>query len=180
MLSEYHEAKLRTHHRVLDWDDSGTVGKDDFEAIAANFAKLRGEQPGSPVHEDLLEKFRWIWTTFWEPANASKDGNVTPEEFVASLSAAIDAGVRSDDRLLPMLFEMIDDDGDGVISRRRAPAVLRGVRDRRRPVAGRLRAPRHRRRRLVSREEFLEAGAKFFFYDEEDAPGNTFWGPVHA
>jgi juvenile hormone diol kinase len=180
MLSDYHQAKLRTHHRVLDWDDSGTVGKDDFEAIAANFARLRGEQPGSPVHEDLLAKFQWIWTTFWEPANANKDGNVTQEEFVASLTAAVEAGVRSDDELLPMLFEMIDADGDGVISldEHRQFFEAFGIDVELSPdVFAALDTDGDG---SVQRDEFLEAGAKFFFYDEPDAPGNQFWGPVET
>jgi len=180
MLSEYHQAKLRTHHRVLDWDKSGFVGKDDFEAIAANFAKLRGEEPGSPMHDDLLEKFRFIWTTYWAPADTSQDGQVTPEEFVAALTAAVESGVRSDDQLLPLLYEMIDADGSGGIS----PAepkqffeafgidveLSQGLFDRLDTDGD----------GFVSQDEFLEAGAKFFFFDEEDAPGNHFWGPVEA
>ena len=144
MLSEYHEAKLRTHHRVLDWDKSGFVGKDDFEAIAANFAKLRGEEPGSPTHEDLLEKFRFIWTTCWAPADASQDGQVTPEEFCRGAHGGGGGGRWSDDQLLPLLYEMIDADGSGGISPEEHPAVLRA------PSAstpscraGRVRAPRH-------------------------------------
>ena len=176
MLPEYHQANLRTHHRVLDWDNSGFVGKDDFEAIAANFANLRGEEPGSSMHEDLLEKFRFIWTTYWAPADTSQDGQVTPEEFVAALTAAVESGVRSDDQLLPL----IDADGSGGISpvehRRFFEAF--GIDTELSPgVFERLDTDGDG---FVSQEEFLEAGAKFFFFDEEDAPGNHFWGPVEA
>jgi Ca2+-binding EF-hand superfamily protein len=180
MLSDRHQTKLKTHHRVLDWDKSGFVGKDDFEQIAVNFAKLRGEEAGSPTHEDLLTKFRFVWTTFWEPADTSEDGNITPEEFVASITAAIDAGVRSDDTLLPMLFDIIDSDGSGKISLDEHQQFFEAF-----GIDVALSPDVFRRLDTngdgsVSREEFLEAGAKFFFFDEEDAPGNHFWGPVEG
>jgi juvenile hormone diol kinase len=180
MLSDRHQAKLKIHHRVLDWDTSGFVGKDDFEQIAVNFAKLRGEEAGSPTHDDLLAKFRYIWTTFWEPADASKDGNVTSDEFVASITAAIDAGVRSDDTLLPMLFDIIDADGSGQISLDEHQQFFEAF-----GIDVALSPDVFRRLDTdgdgsISREEFLEAGAKFFFFDEEDAPGNHFWGPVEG
>jgi Ca2+-binding EF-hand superfamily protein len=178
MLSEYHQAKLRTHHRVLDWDGSGSVEKDDFENIALNFAKLRGEQEGSAVHEDLLEKFRFIWTTFWEPADANQDGTVTADEFVAALTAAVEAGVRSDDTLLPMLYDMIESDGSGAISADEHQRFFEAFK-----IDVALSPDVFDRMDTdgdgsVSRAEFLEAGAKFFFFDEQDAPGNHFWGPV--
>jgi Ca2+-binding EF-hand superfamily protein len=180
MLSDYHQAKLKTHHRVLDWDKSGFVAKDDFEQIAVNFAKIRGEERGSPIHEDLLTKFRFIWTTFWEPADTSKDGNVSSDELVASITAAIDAGVRSDDTLLPMLYEIIDTDGSGTISLEEHKQFFEafGIDLALSPeVFGLLDTDGDG---SVSRQEFLEAGAKFFFFDEEDAPGNHFWGPVEG
>jgi Ca2+-binding EF-hand superfamily protein len=180
MLSNYHQAKLKTHHRVLDWDGSGSVERKDFEQIALNFATLRGEEAGSAMHQDLLDKFRYIWTTFWEPADANQDGTVTADEFVAALTAAVEAGVRSDDTLLPMLYEMIDPDGDGAISPHEHQQFFEAFN-----IDVALSPEVFARMDTdgdgsVSREEFLEGGAKFFFFDEEDAPGNHFWGPVAA
>ncbi len=180
MLSNYHQAKLKTHHRVLDWDGSGSVEKEDFEQIALNFAKLRGAAAGSPIHEELLDKFRFIWTTFWEPADANQDGTVTEDEFVAALTGAVEGGVRSDDTLLPMLYEMIDADGNGAISLDEHKQFFEAFN-----IDPTLSPDVFARMDSdgdgsVSREEFLEAGAKFFFFDEDDAPGNHFWGPVEA
>jgi Ca2+-binding EF-hand superfamily protein len=180
MLSDYHQAKLKTHHRALDWDRSGSVEKDDFEAIALNFAKLRGEEAGSPAHQDLLDKFRFIWTTYWEPADVNQDGTVSVDEFVAAITAAVEAGVRSDDVLLPMLYEMIDSNGDGTISPDEHRQFFEAFN-----IDGALSPDVFARMDTdgdgsVSQAEFLEAGAKFFFFDEEDAPGNVFWGPVEG
>ena len=45
MLSDFHQAKLRHHHEVCDYDKTGTVSQQDFESIADRFAELRGEAP---------------------------------------------------------------------------------------------------------------------------------------
>lgn len=115
MISQRRRAKLVTHHRVLDWDKSGYVTKQDFEQLAANFAKIRGQAPGSAMHKQLLENFQLIWTTYWQPAAKDKE-KVSVEEFVTAIERAVDAGVRKDDALLPLLFEMIDGDKNGKIT----------------------------------------------------------------
>jgi hypothetical protein len=178
MLSDFHQAKLRRHHQVCDWDGDGTVSREDFESIAGNFAELRGEAPGSPVHQQLLEGFRSIWTTYWAPANAGQDGHVTTDEFVAALTGAVEAGVRSDDVLLPLLYEMIDADGSGQLSAAEHAKFLAAFKIGAEDAAETFRALDTDGDGVVTKAEFLEAGAKFFFYDEPDAPGNLFWGPL--
>jgi juvenile hormone diol kinase len=179
MLSPRHQQKLRHHHQVLDFDRSGRVTKDDFEKIAANFARLRGQAVGSPMHRKLLDKFQFVWTRFWEPMGAGKGGRIEADDFVAAIGAAVDAGVRADDELLPLLFEVIDANGNGNISAEEHRQFFEGFGiDAALSPAVFEKLDRNGDGR-VSREEFLEAGAKFFFFDEADAPGNHFWGPVH-
>ena len=178
MLSDFHKAKLRTHHRALDADGSGAISKADFEKLAENFAKIRGEAAGSDLHTRLLENFQLIWTKFWAPHDTDNDGEVTPDEFIAAIDGAVDAGVREDTELLPFLFDLIDADGSGSISPAEHRQFFEAC-----SIDGSLAADTFNAIDVdgdgsITKAEFLEAGAKFFFYDEADAPGNIFWGPV--
>jgi Ca2+-binding EF-hand superfamily protein len=180
MLSEFHQAKLRRHHAVCDWDGSGAVTQQDFESIADRFAELRGEAPGSPVHQQLVDGFRSIWTTYWAPTDTSNDGEVTTDEFIAGITAAVDAGVRSDDVLLPLLYEMTDADGSGQLSPEEHARFLGAFKISAEDAAATFAALDVDGDGVISKAEFIEAGAKFFFFDDPDAPGNLFWGPFEA
>ena len=180
MLSDAHQAKLRHHHAVCDWDGDGVVTRHDFESIADAFARLRGADPGTAVHQRLLDGFRSIWTTYWAPAATATAGQVTADELVAAITGAVEAGVRQDDVLLPLLYEMIDADASGQLSPAEHEAFFAAFKIDAADSAATFRALDADGDGSVSKHEFLDAGARFFFYDEADAPGNLFWGPLSA
>lgn len=177
MLSDFHQAKLRHHHQVCDWDGSGSVSQADFESIAGRFAQLRGAQPGSELHHQLIDAFRTIWDRYWAPADTSNDGEVSPDEFVAAIDAAVESGVRSDEVLLPMLYDLIDVDGSGTLLLPEHRAFFAAFKIGPEDSATTFAAIDTDGDGIVTKDDFLEAGAKFFFFDEEDHPGNLFWGP---
>lgn len=177
MISEFHKAKLKVHHRVLDADQSGFVEEKDFEIFAENFAKIRGYTVGSPQHSDLLSKFRTVWENYWAPADADGDGKVSADEFCQALDSAISSGNTSDE-LMPALFDLVDQNEDGTISldEHKMFFIALGIdAEQSLVVFAKLDTDRDG---FLSKEEFLQAGRDFFFADEKDAPGNWFWGPV--
>ncbi len=128
----------------------------------------------------LLENFRLIWTTYWAPHDMDQDGEVAPDEFIAAIEGAVDAGVREDNELLPLLFDLIDGDGSGSISPAEHQQFFEAFNIDSSLSRATFDAIDADGDGSVTRVEFLEAGAKFFFYDEPDAAGNIFWGPVQA
>jgi Ca2+-binding EF-hand superfamily protein len=176
MLSEYHRKKLLHHFRCLDADNSGYIEKKDAELFAERFAKIRGAEPGSEIHKDMLSKWHDVWENFWSPADSDGDGKVSPEEFCQG----IEAGVSNvdNDPLIGSLFDIIDLNGDGEISKEEHRLFFNvfGLdAEKSALIFSKLDTNEDG---ILSKEEFVRAKREFLTEKEPGAVGNWFWGSV--
>ncbi|MBH8560800.1 EF-hand domain-containing protein [Nostoc sp. CENA67] len=120
MGSELLNKKMAVLFQGLDVDKNGFVDREDFDQITANFARIRGWEPGSSDYENLHNQLISMWEDYWINADIDKDNKVSLDEWIESYSQqyAVDQGSSAAAWQKPMatLFEVIDIDGDEKIA----------------------------------------------------------------
>ena len=181
MLSDILQKKLTRHFQFRDLNKDGFVERADWEQCARNLAALRGWQPGSAEYEDVMAQHVAMWTTFWQPADQDQDGKVILEEYLHLAETQRRLGfeyeMKQIARLFAAIFDTIDLDGDGQISRDEYKLFFEawGI-DTALAEAAFSRMDFNADGRL-SREVFLQYGSNFYISDEPDVVGNYLFGP---
>ena len=120
MGSELLNKKMAVLFQGLDVDKNGVVDREDFDQITANFARIRGWEPGSSDYENLHHQLISMWEDYWINADIDKDNKVSLDEWIESYSKqyAVDQDSSAAAWQEPMatLFEVIDIDDDEKIA----------------------------------------------------------------
>ncbi|MBK8904036.1 MAG: EF-hand domain-containing protein [Anaerolineaceae bacterium] len=175
------QKKLARHFQFRDLNKDGFVERADWEQCARNLAALRGWQPGSAEYEDVMAQHVAMWTTFWQPADQDQDGKVILEEYLHLAETQRRLGfeyeMKQIARLFAAIFDTIDLDSDGQISRDEYKLFFKawGI-DTALAEAAFSRMDFNADGRL-SREVFLQYGSNFYINDEPDVVGNYLFGP---
>lgn len=181
MLSDILQKKLARHFRFRDLNKDGYVGRSDWEQCARNLAALRGWEPGSAAYEDVMARHVAMWTTFWQPADQDRDGKVMLEEYLHLAEVQRRLGftyeMKQVARLFEAVFDTIDLDGDGEITRDEYKLFFAawGI-DTALAEAAFSQMDFNADGRLA-RSTFLQYGSNFYINDEPDVPGNYLFGP---
>jgi Ca2+-binding EF-hand superfamily protein len=176
MVSALQRDKLRLRFRRLDVDGNGTIGADDYDAIAARLVTASGRDPGSADARQVRQRFQREWDVVRQ-MDADGNGTVDVDEFLLAVGrnpSGIAAATMGSGEAA---FRLCDVDGDGTLSRDEF-AVMMTAYGVGRPDADRAFGRLDRDGDgTVSRAEFALATAQLYTSDDPNAPGNWLLGP---
>ncbi|BAZ53245.1 calcium-binding EF-hand-containing protein [Nostoc sp. NIES-4103] len=120
MISELLKNKLAVFFQAIDVDKSGFVELEDFDHITANFARIRGWEPGSSDYEQLRNQLLLLWENYWLSADLNKDNKIHLDEFLENCNKQFivdnDSSAAAWEQSMVTLFNIIDIDGDEKIA----------------------------------------------------------------
>ena len=117
MLTGLLKRKFTRYFNVLDYDQNGVIEQEDFEAVALKLAQVRNWAPGSPGHQTCRAAMLSIWQHLQPFADTA--GRISLEEWLQTEEDAIATDENYAQYVTPVaagLFDLVDEDGDGVIN----------------------------------------------------------------
>jgi Ca2+-binding EF-hand superfamily protein len=115
MATELQRRKVAGVFNAMDVDEDGYLEKEDFEALAARWTRVRGLATGDPEHARLTGIMLGWWETLLAASDLNRDNKVTLDEVllvVDQLPGMLDA-VRA---TAAAMFEAVDENADNLIS----------------------------------------------------------------
>ncbi len=182
MLSDLQKKKFTHGFNMYDVTGDGLMGSDDFARFADSFAEIRGWETDSENYQRLDSVARVWWEQIEQFADSDGDGFVTLDEWIKYQEVSVDQikqqGGRLDmiDQFCYMLFDLIDNDGDGEISVAEHAEFQKawGFKEKdEEAVFKRLDLDGDG---IMSREEALTLLYEFYLSSEIESPGNFFFG----
>ncbi len=184
MLTELQKEKLTHYFNLLDFDNNGTIEKDDFTAIAENLCVLWKIQDDTPEHGRYVSLFEDSWFQFRESVDNKDPNHATIEEWLDFADKYLVNGSdeffdRFMQRITREIFDCFDANKDGFISLDEYIDIFMAYH-----IQVRYSAKSYTRLDLnsddlLSKEELLSGVEEFFKSPDENAPGNWlfgFWG----
>jgi hypothetical protein len=114
MASEFQRRKVATVFEAMDADGRGHLVAADFEALATRWTRLRGQRPGTEAHAKLRAIMLGWWISLSAAAEyadrVSIDDVLTVVDALPAMTAAVAATADA-------MFEAVDENGDGRVSR---------------------------------------------------------------
>ena len=184
MLNDLQTKKLTHYFQLLDFDNNGTVEKDDFIAIAENLCILWGIKEGSPKYEKYTSMYEESWREFRNSVVHKDPEQSTLAEWLEFADRYIVNGTdeffdRYMQRATREIFDTFDNNGDGFISLDEYIDLFMAYNIQVRYSAKSYIHLDLNSDDLLSRSEMLSAVDEFFRSPEVEAPGNWlfgFWG----
>ncbi|HXE71265.1 MAG TPA: EF-hand domain-containing protein [Candidatus Nitrosotenuis sp.] len=186
MLTPLQRRKLSRKFALLDTDHDGRLRQGDLQRVQAYLASMRSLDAGSPEGTRLVELFSSYWKALERSCDRDWDGTVTLEEWLHYHDLALwreaEALATSShyhgtlEGAAGFLFELLDADGDGRITRQEYRQFLSAC-----GLDAHEAAECFMRLDLdgdgyLSRDEMLTLVDEFYFSQNEDAPGNWLFG----
>ncbi len=176
--SDFWVRKMMTHFTRLDANGDGVITEEDFDAIADRFIEVGGlDNQGA---EALRSNLNAIWTNYWNAADTDRDGRVTPDEFVTSMTHVVSAPELREKvgGPLPLFFKAIDANSDGEISATDYENFFKCIGIDPSLAEGSFNAIDSNGDGVLSEDEFVAAGEEFFLSEDVNAPTQNYWGPL--
>jgi Ca2+-binding EF-hand superfamily protein len=117
MLSELQRKKLVGTFRKLDIDQNGRVEREDFDGAARRIADVRGVGSSSPQYKALLSRYEGIWQELRDGVGSE---HITLDEWLAYHEDLLSDRDRLEEGIVGLanvIFDVLDADGDGLITR---------------------------------------------------------------
>lgn len=170
MLTELRARKMAAFFHAADENKDGVLEYADYEKLLQNVADLRGWQPGTPEYQNLTQAYMSVWQ--------QGVAKLTLPEYLAIWEAALAMPQVADmNRAVSnLVFGILDHDHDDKISNVEYAEYL-SAHHLDTPTADQ--AFKHMDTDgdgIITRAQFAQLSADFFFSDDETAPGNWLWG----
>ncbi|MFB6247766.1 MAG: EF-hand domain-containing protein [Salinibacter sp.] len=178
-MTELQRAKQVHYFNVLDHDGDGLLEKQDFLDVADRLAKMRGYDDGSSEHSAVRQEILRMWTNARVLSGAEGKTRITLEEWLTHEQQILDSTVLVHSYvqgIARVIFDILDADGDGVISEaeyRTFFRAFRGTADEADRAFQKLDVDDAGH---LTRPDFLELVAQFHLSDDPDARGNWLFG----
>jgi Ca2+-binding EF-hand superfamily protein len=181
MLSEFQTQKLSHYFSILDYDNNGTIEKDDFVAIGENLCVLWNVKEGTDDYQKYIALFEGSWTDFRRAIQKEEQQHATLDEWlefadkhlVNGSEAFFDRYVKQTTR---EIFKCFDVNNDRYIALDEYIDLFMSYH-----IPVRYSAKSYikldlNNDDLLSLDELLSAVDEFFRSDDEKAPGNWLFG----
>ena len=179
-MTELQKAKQVHYFNVLDYNNDGTLEKQDFVNVADRLAEMRGYEEGSSKHTAVRQEILRMWTN--ARALSGKEGKtqITLDDWLAHEQKVLDSNVLIHSYVQGIaraIFDILDADNDGVISEDEYMKFFRSFRGDDEDAEIAFQKLDEDEKGYLTRQEFLEAVTEFHLSDDPDAPGNWLFGP---
>ena len=180
MLSAFRRAKLAHQFRIYDTNADGVLERTDLLRVADALAAARGDEPGSAAYQTLSAHYEELWAPLQRRAGGALHAKVTLEAYLA-WHAEVLADVATYEEALGamagLLFDVFDEDGDGVVYLAEYERFARATGIPGTPASWFPRLDLDGDGRLT-RNEVRALSEQFYFSDDPQAPGNWFYGAM--
>lgn len=177
MASGFQWAKIQAMFDAFDADGSGYLEERDFEALAARWERLPRVAEGPELTARVQAVIMGWWRLLAEAAGAGADSRIDMAELMAMVDRL--PAMREDvAATAETIFDAVDENGDGRISRTEHQRLIDTWHGRPMPTADvfdRLDADGDG---YLSRPEFAVLWTQFWISDDPREPGNVMCGPL--
>jgi len=173
------QIKKQTHFfKILDFDRSGTIEEDDFEAIGDNLSIVRGFDLDTEEYETVMKMTTGIWGNL-VPFVSGSQGNL--QQWLQFMSVLLDSTNESKyDRyvrqFVSTLFKLFDINDDGYISQTEYIDLFIGLRIEVRFAPKAFKHLDTNNDGKLSHDEIIRSTDEFMKSDNPKAPGNWLFG----
>lgn len=179
-MTELQKAKQVHYFNVLDYNGDGTLEKQDFINVADRLAELRGYEDGSSSHTAVRQEILRMWTNARALSGKEGKAEITLEDWLAHEQKVLDSNVLIHSYVQGIaraIFDILDADNDGVISREEYLKFFRSFRGDEEDGELAFQKLDEDEKGYLTRKEFLGAVTEFHLSDDPDARGNWLFGP---
>lgn len=121
MLSDLQRKKLQLRFALLDTDGDGRLTQQDYELVSLRLCAAFGHLPGSAGHERVRSAYLTLWERLRTRMDHDGTGVISLPQFLESCEKAIverrDGFERNIAGLVELLFDLLDTDEDGALSK---------------------------------------------------------------
>lgn len=178
MLSQLQTHKLTHLFNILDFDSNGHIQEEDFEAIGENLAIVRDFEFDSPEFDSLTGLTKGIWTNLVPFVDG---GGVNLSDWLSFLGKILDEEngdvyYRYVTQFVETLFDLFDENNDGVISQTEYIDLFIGLRIEVRFAPKAFRKLDINGDGIISKDELIKSVDEFMKSDDPNSTGNWLFG----
>ena len=161
------------HHavRVRDVDKDGFITHSDFQMIVDRYKEMGTSEKHLKKLSDTLMKICDAW-------GLTEQKKLTYDEYIKHWIASLDTIGEFSIRRFTDMFEIIDEDGDGVISRQEWSKYSEAIGVAPAHAAKSFHAMDIDGDKKVSRDEFVAYNQEFFYSTEDKLKSSILFGPL--
>ncbi len=177
-FSDLRTRKLTRLFHVYDENHDGVLEQRDYTALSSRLAALKGAAAGTPAHEGIKTAYGAIWDQLVS-SDVAKDGKVSVDgwlKFCAGLLSSTERYDRMVNRVATNVIELVDDDGDGVLTDANWKRFFEGYGINDTPSGQVFTSLDLNKDGKLTKDEVLAALKDFFYSEDAKAPGNLFFG----
>lgn len=178
MLTPLQIQKQTHFFNILDFDRSGTIEEDDFEAIGDNLSIVRDFDVDTPEYETIMGLTKGIWGNL-VPFVQGTHG--TKEQWLQFMSALLDPKNAEKyqkyvQKFVSTLYKLFDLNEDGYISQTEYIDLFIGLRIEVRFAPKAFKSLDTNNDGKISYEELVKSVDEFMTSDDPKSPGNWIFG----
>lgn len=179
-MSDFWKRKMKTYFNRIDFDKDGSITKKDFEGMGDRFIEV--DKLDTKAGKTLKGKLVDIWDKYIS-AVAEKDKEsegISEESFIEAMGKLVKDPAMKDTLAgpLPIFFQAIDADGDGLIDVDEFKLFFRIFRLEESNAPSSFQAIDTDNDGKLTLDEFVTAGTDFFISETAACPTKLFWGPL--
>jgi Ca2+-binding EF-hand superfamily protein len=180
MLSDLKRRKSTARFNLLDVNQNGHIGQDDYDLLVERITQAFHIPHESETYNTIKAGYIQMWQTLQSVADVDQDGNVTLEEFLASEEKTLSRPDVYEAVVAPQaqrLFNMIDQNKDGIITAGEYKHLSHAYGLSLEDATNSYNHIDRDRDGSVTLDEVMQAVGEFYLSDDPDAHGNWFCGP---
>ena len=169
--NDFWKKKFRHAIKLTDVNRDGSITRSDFQMMVERYREMGTSEKHLKKLSDTLMKVCDAW-------GLTEGKTLTYDEFAENYMASLDTAGEFSMRRFTDMFEIIDEDGDGVISPREWSKYSKAIGVAPAHAAESFRVMDVDGDEKVSRDEFLAYNQEFFYSTEDKLKSSILFGPL--